>query len=553
MAPLLSSLTVSGNVLALDFDRDLDLAFLSDLGETSQILRRFALQISGRRRDLLSLSANRTQPRRLTLSFTGAVASSDQGVVLDYQDPIGNNTTGVLQNVMGDDLRTFSRHADTLESASNVLALAAGYRHLLLTGAASIGTGNASANSIRVNPARVDNILYGLGGDDVIQASDGNDKLIGGAGNDIMDGGSGSDLYLIERADEHVMAEINDTSADRSTDELRFAATSLVGGSTLTVFAGDIGLETVIVGTGLGSTADSSGTLALNIHASAAANALTITGNAGSNNLVGTRFADVLIGGAGSDVCDGGNGSDIYLVASLSHRPTGEIRDSGSPTDRDELRIAATGHLGRPGEAWQIYPNDTGLERVVVGTGLAAEADTSGIGTIDVSASSAVNALTIIGNNGSNDLTGTAFADWIQGNGGPDVLVGGDGDDTLVGGSGNDQLRGGSGRDAFRFDTPLDPYSADRILDFRAGEDRIQLSRAVFDLPAGSTLSADAFKLGISADRPGQRILYNTTNPGSIRGGLWYDRDGNGSVAPVFLATIDGSPPLSAADVQIVS
>ena len=174
-------------------------------------------------------------------------------------------------------------------------------------------------------------------------------------------------------------------------------------------------------------------------------------------------------------------------------------------------------------------PNDTGLERVTIGTGLGAAADTSGIGVIDISASSAANALTMIGNNGSNRLTGTPFADWIQGNGGPDLLVGGDGDDTLVGGSENDQLRGGSGRDSFLFNTPpaLEASStSDRILDFRAGEDRIQLSRAVFDLPSGATLPPDAFKLGFSADLPSQRILYNSSS-----GAFYYDRDGNGSAS----------------------
>ena len=55
MAPALSSLTVSGNALILDFNRDIDLKFLTDRFETAQIRRRFFLQISGLRRDLLSL------------------------------------------------------------------------------------------------------------------------------------------------------------------------------------------------------------------------------------------------------------------------------------------------------------------------------------------------------------------------------------------------------------------------------------------------------------------------------------------------------------------
>jgi hypothetical protein len=56
MASALSSLTVSGNALILDFDRDIDLNFLTDRFETAQIRGRFFLQVSGLRRDLLSLS-----------------------------------------------------------------------------------------------------------------------------------------------------------------------------------------------------------------------------------------------------------------------------------------------------------------------------------------------------------------------------------------------------------------------------------------------------------------------------------------------------------------
>lgn len=564
MAPVLSGLTVSGNALILDFDRDLDLRFLSDRFETAQIRGRFFLQISGLRRDLVSLSATRERPRRLTLNFTGDAARSDQSLFLDYVDPtpFADDTLGVLQDLSGRDLRNLSRHADTFESATNVLRLAAGYRTLLLTGTAATGTGNASGNSIRVSQRSVDNTLSGLGGDDVIQAGDGNDKLIGGAGNDSMDGGSGQDLYVIERADEHTRAEINDTgiplvlpmpSPTSNVDELRFAATSLVGGATLTVFAGDIGLEAVTIGTGLGATADSSGTLALNIDASAAPNSLLITGNAGANNLVGTRFADWLIGGAGSDVCDGREGSDIYLVTDVSHRATGEIRDSGSASDRDELRIAAPGLAGGPPEYWSIFANDRGLERVTIGTGFGVDPVTSGRGQISVNATAAVNALTIIGNDGINLLIGSSFADWIQGNNGDDHLEGGAGDDTLVGGLGYDNLRGDSGRNTFIFNTPLAEGSFDQITDFRPGEDRIQLSRSVFDLlPPGSTLAPDAFKVGVLADSPRQRILYGTIT-GSIVGGLWYDSDGSGGASPVLLARIDGAPPLSAADFQIVS
>lgn len=52
-----------------------------------------------------------------------------------------------------------------------------------------------------------------------------------------------------------------------------------------------------------------------------------------------------------------------------------------------------------------------------------------------------------VGNNQSNNLTGTAGSDILRGEGGSDVLSGLGGDDTLIGGAGNDTLDGGAGRD----------------------------------------------------------------------------------------------------------
>ncbi len=53
----------------------------------------------------------------------------------------------------------------------------------------------------------------------------------------------------------------------------------------------------------------------------------------------------------------------------------------------------------------------------------------------------------INGNNSSNTLIGTAFADTINAKGGNDTVDAGDGDDFVDGGSGNDILKGGLGHD----------------------------------------------------------------------------------------------------------
>lgn len=49
----------------------------------------------------------------------------------------------------------------------------------------------------KAEPAR-DDLMVGLGGDDVIKSGNGNDVLIGGGGRDRLEGGAGMDLYVVE-------------------------------------------------------------------------------------------------------------------------------------------------------------------------------------------------------------------------------------------------------------------------------------------------------------------------------------------------------------------
>jgi hypothetical protein len=49
----------------------------------------------------------------------------------------------------------------------------------------------------RAEPAR-DDLMVGLGGDDVIKAGNGDDVLIGGGGRDRLEGGAGMDLYVVD-------------------------------------------------------------------------------------------------------------------------------------------------------------------------------------------------------------------------------------------------------------------------------------------------------------------------------------------------------------------
>lgn len=410
----------------------------------------------------------------------------------------------------------------------------------------------------------------GNGLDNILTGNSRNNILNGGAGIDQLVGAAGNDIYLFSSADEHAQAEITDNSStDTDIDEVRFAAGAANVGSILNLYAGDTGIERVVIGTGTGATAVTTGATALNIDASAVLNALTITGNAGANVLTGTGYDDhlnggagidtlvggfgndtldggtgadtldggdgddtyvvdnvndaiidsrgtetvrsainnyllqsdlenltlingvligtgntlnnvitgnsgnnILDGGAGIDTLDGGKGSDIYLIKSVDDHTQAEIIDSGS-ADSDEVRFAATvlSTLG-------LFADDTGIERVVIGTGTAAAAITSGTIGLNVDASAVKNGLTITGNAGDNILIGTGYDDSLNGGVGSDSLFGGLGKDNLDGGGGADSMNGGDGDDTYVVND-----GGDVIID-SSGVDTVKTALTYYTLPS---------------------------------------------------------------------
>ncbi|NNM78585.1 hypothetical protein HJG53_16985 [Sphingomonas sp. ID1715] len=67
----------------------------------------------------------------------------------------------------------------------------------------------------------------------------------------------------------------------------------------------------------------------------------------------------------------------------------------------------------------------------------------------------------LIGTDGIDTLTGSTFADYIDGRGGNDRLFGGSGNDTILGGAGSDRLDGGSGADRMSGGLGNDVYVVD--------------------------------------------------------------------------------------------
>ena len=194
---------------------------------------------------------------------------------------------------------------------------------------------------------------------------------------------------------------------------------------------------------------------------------LNLVGSTSGELLIGDDLDDTLHGLGGLDTMDGGNGSDIYLIGGATEHPAAEINDTGT-SGLDELRFTAT----TANSTLNLYALDRGIEKAVIGVGTLASADTTGTTTINLNASLVTNALTMIGNNGRNTLTGTAYNDTIHGNGGNDSLIGNLGNDVIDGGTGIDTMVGGLGNDTYVVDSSTDIVTEGS----NAGTDTIQSS-----------------------------------------------------------------------------
>ena len=112
------------------------------------------------------------------------------------------------------------------------------------------------------------------------------------------------------------------------------------------------------------------------------------------------------------------------------------------------------------------------------------------------------------GTDKTNTFIGTALADTFYGGMGTDFMYGGDGSDRLYGSSGKDQLTGGTGQDwltggtgndTFIYNTAAEagrPESSDVIMDFRSGQDKLDLHAF---MAGGAFIGSAAFVAGSGA------------------------------------------------------
>jgi VCBS repeat-containing protein len=344
-------------------------------------------------------------------------------------------------------------------------ALATNIDNLTLTGNGAVdGYGNERANVLVGNEASnhlVDahdfedtalfrDLLYGMGGDDVLSAGagrhlldggTGNDTLYAGAGDDLLDGGEGADVMWGGAGNDvfHVDSEADTTveSADEGYDTVYSGVNHALGANLEALYMlGELDL------TGDGNELDN-----------------LIVGNWGANLLRAGDGDDHLDGGVGADVLQGGAGDDVYFVDT-----------------RDDVVLELANEGIDNILAWDDVELADNVENLTLRGDFALAGPS--VAGLDADGNDLANAIT--GNEGDNNLDGRggddridgrAGSDDIEGEDGNDILIGGDdalyypersegkvpldGDsaflarnaDSLYGGQGNDSIDGGSGDD----------------------------------------------------------------------------------------------------------
>ena len=358
--------------------------------------------------------------------------------------------------------------------ASVTWALSANLEDLALTGSADIdGTGNVYGNKLTGNDGK--NALSGGGGfdeidggagDDVLDGGDDNDVLDGGTGADKMAGGAGDDTYQVDDVDDKLVEDAK-KGLDTVYASVSFTLSANVEDLTLTGAA--------ISGTG-------------------SAQKNNIVGNNEANILDGAGGDDELLGGIGNDTMQGSDGND-----DLSGEDDNDLLEGGA--GNDTLQGGAGNDTVDGGTGADALAGGAGNDTFIVDDSGDSVFESSGQGT-DLVLSFATFAFTNnienmtlagtadisgTGNTLANVLTGNSGVNTLDGANGNDTLNGADGNDSLLGGAGNDNVDGGTGADTLAGGVGNDTYLVDDAADViveAAGEgtDVVQSAAASYTL-----------------------------------------------------------------------
>ncbi len=344
------------------------------------------------------------------------------------------NDTLTLNSMVSDPDNTLSIEiSDESGDASGTQALNVDASAVMLTGGVAL-TGNA--------------------GDNKLTGSKFNDTITGGDGVDTVMGGAGDDLFLVAVGSHFTNDVLNGGLGD---DRIRFTSVTVNDTLTLNDMVSDPDNTLAIeISTESG---DASGTKALNVDASAVTltGGVTLTGNAGDNELTGTDFNDTVTGGAGDDILTGGAGVDVVnggagddrVIVNGEDDDGTEMLDGGDGTDTLQVTSSLVLDPAATVQNFEVVNLDEAVNLSLTANQFNANPQ---LVTLAGTADGVVETLRIQGVDAEEtiDASGIAVTNArivIDGGADDDIITASNAGDTIRGGDGFDNILLGDGAD----------------------------------------------------------------------------------------------------------
>ncbi|HEX8448315.1 MAG TPA: M10 family metallopeptidase C-terminal domain-containing protein, partial [Allosphingosinicella sp.] len=399
-----------------------------------------------------------------------------------------------------------------------------------------------SAHDFRGNAGN--NFVTGGGGADFLRLQDG--------GDDSVVGGGGNDVFLFGAA----MTSLDQVNGGAGTDQVAIQG-DYSGVAALTLGSNLVSVENLAIlpgdDTRFGDPGTSFYDYSLTLLDSAVsagvqmivdANRLRVGEDFTFNGSAETDGSFFIYGGSGIDMLTGGAKNDVFLFGAEGQWGASDVIVGGAGIDQLALRgnytltfgagqligIENIGLLSAHDTRFGALGSSYSYNLTMVDSNVAAGVQM----VVDGAKLRVAETFTF---NGSAETDGSfrVFGGLVD-----DVIAGSQNGDVIQGNGGSDTLTGGGGADVFRYLSESDSAASamDRIVDFAAGSDKIDLSRIDADSAAAGDQAFSWIGSSAFSGSAGQLRAYQD-------GANWFvegDTDGNGSADFVIQLTVTGGP-----------
>jgi Ca2+-binding RTX toxin-like protein len=394
-----------------------------------------------------------------------------------------------------------------------------------------------AALSVKLRAAVVgdggNDVLRGTGADDNLNGGGGRDDLSGRAGDDYLNGGSGRDVLSGGSGDDYL-------DGGRDNDRLfgHSGEDHLFGGSGSDELTGGSGHDHLYGGSGNDRAffnVSTDGSDSVNLGAGSD----IVSVSAATSRQIRLTFTSAEVGnGTATDAGTMTNQDGGPAVRLQSETSVGDLTGEISRFDDEGITFVAA----RPGLTFDVRD-------LVSGTARGDQFEVVSLGTKAADTLTAVrsgDAYYFNAGMGNDRVTGGRDSDFLVGGAGTDTMDGRGGNDRFIAGAGNDVLTGGSGDDTFIFNAAF-ASNVDRIRDFRASDDTLQLDNAVFMGLTDGALNAGAFALASAAAEADDRVIYDQGT-----GNLFFDADGGARDNQTLFATLTNKASITVSDFFVI-